>query len=117
MTRLERYELITEVATEVGSDWSNVEVAKFHYFNPFGLAARKRELNREVADAVSSGRVNSGALIAFGSFNDSATNAMYKHASKKKLSSHKLYTAIVMLEKDIFAAEQFLKTLDMEAAA
>ena len=117
MKLLQRYTMITETATETGNDWSNIEIAKFHAFNPNGLVARKRIVDTKISDAVVNGTAISGAIIAFGSLNDFSTNAIFEIATQKRLVGYKLYAACAMLEKDIAAAEQFLETIEIPVAA
>jgi hypothetical protein len=108
MTRLEHYRMITETATERGARWTNHDVATFHYFNPNGLAARKRALDTAIAAAVEDGLTSSGALLAYGSFNDGAVVALYEYMSEKRGDTLELRTILDDLLGAIDAAERHL---------
>jgi hypothetical protein len=108
MNRIDRYTQVTETATTVGANWSNRDTAQFHYFNPNGLAARKRELDRAISDAVADRRASSGALIAYGSFNDGAMVALYEFIADKNDSTRDLQTILADLRDAIRAAEQLI---------
>jgi hypothetical protein len=111
-----RYELVTKTALSVGDNWTNREIAMFHYFNPNGLRARKLELDDEIAKVVDAGLANSGAHISYGTFNDAAIIQLREYAMQNRILGSKLWGTIAMLKKDIRSAEEFFDKIEEVAA-
>lgn len=105
------WETITSAATP-SADWSNTDIARFHYFNPNGLYAKKKATDDRIEEGVDIGKYKFGAHIAYGSLNNYATKEMMKLATQKRCSRIQLAVAISMLEDDILKAEKFLATTD-----
>lgn len=112
MVKKVNWETITSIAAEPSAEWSNTDIARFHYFNPNGLYAKKKRLDDRIRDGVNSGKYKFGAHIAYGSLNDYATNKMIKLATQKRCNRIQLAVAISMLEDDILRAEKFLATIE-----
>lgn len=108
---------ISETAVEVGRDWTNRDAAAFHYFNPNGLAARKRALDDQISNAVDAGRARSGAIVAYGSFADFSMRDLRDLAAKQRVAGRNLSVVLSMLSRDIDRAEAFLASLDAKEAA
>ena len=112
MVKKVNWETITSIAAEPSAEWSNTDIARFHYFNPNGLYSKKKAINARITEAVDMGKCRSGAIIAHGSLNDYTTNKIIKLATQRRCSRIKLRVAIDMLEDDILRAEKFLATID-----
>jgi hypothetical protein len=82
-----RYGYITKTATESKSSWSNVDLVRFHYFNPNGLVAEKIALDAQINALVDQGKCKSGAVIAFGSLDDFYREELRKLISKKRVGN------------------------------
>lgn len=108
---MSKWESITNTATETSAKWTNSEVAKFHYFNPNGLYAAKKAVDERISEAVDAGKCASGAIIAYGIFNDYTTKQLIEYAMMKRVKWIPLSVTLSMLERDIRRAEEFLATL------
>lgn len=107
-----RLTYITKTATKIECTWSNKEVAQFHYFNPNGLIAQKRAMDDRISAAVDAGQCKTGAIIAYGIFNDYSANRMIKFAMQKRVNRIHLSTCIDMMTRDLATAEAFLASLE-----
>ena len=99
------FEFISKIATEVGRNWSNAQVAQFHYFNPNGLYAQKKASDEAISNAVDAGQMRSGALIAYGSFNDFHSNEIARLALLKFVNNIRLQNTLRALARDIEKAK------------
>ena len=109
---MQRWEEVSKTATEPDlKRWTNSDIAKFHYFNPNGIAAKKRTMDECISQAHKDGRCLSGAIIAYGSFNHFSLDKLSHLAMLKKVKWIRLSVTINMMEEDLRAAENFLATL------
>lgn len=99
---------LTETATKAGN-WSNSDVAKFHYFNMAGLNAVKRETDKQISNLVTQGKCLSGALLTYGTFNDYASNILrYLAMERKSVRYAEISIVLAMLHSDIEKAKAFI---------
>jgi len=103
------WEYITTTATRTYRSWSPKQIAQFHYFNPNGLYAAKKASDDRISEAVSAGKCKSGALLAYGSFNDFSINKLREHINGCTL--RQIHVTLSGIEADIASANQFLLTL------
>lgn len=106
-----KFKAITETATKVASNWSNRDIARFHYFNPNGLISTKRVTDQKINALVESGRAKSGSIIAHGSLNYFYYDVLAKMIDKKSVSRVDLIVALNGLRRDIEQAEQFIQSV------
>ena len=91
------WEEITKTATSPGN-WSNRDIACFHYFNPNGLWAAKSKTDKQITELVQQGKCANGAILAYGTFNDHNTNALCDMVQSKRITKVGLSVVIGMLE-------------------
>lgn len=75
-----------EITTTLASDEKlrNIkEHALFHYFNPNGAVQKWEIACKKIDEAVSAGKMKSGAILAYGSMNDHHREALYKQIRLK----------------------------------
>jgi hypothetical protein len=114
---MRRYHLVTKTATETAPYWTNVEVAMFHYYNPNGLYAAKKNVNEEISVAVDEGRAKTGAFIAYGSLNSRNCDKLGEMATKGRIGRIDLKVTLEMLRDDISSARAFLDSIAEVAVA
>lgn len=102
------FEFITETATEVGPKWTNKEIAQFHYFNPNGLYAQKRARDRMISDAVAAGTMKSGAILAYGRFNDYNAMTLGQCALSGVVKTRTLQITLQALRREIETVDEQL---------
>lgn len=102
------FQQITETATEVGPKWTNKEIAQFHYFNPNGLYAQKKARDKMISNAVASGKMKSGMILAFGSLSDSNVMRLASCAMSGVVKTLTLQITLQALRRDIELADQQL---------
>ena len=77
------FEFITEQATS-DKGFSKRDRVSFHAFNPNGLYAKKKEMDKLISKLVNQKKVPSGWIIAYGSMNNYHTESLMKLVGKKK---------------------------------
>ena len=102
------FQQITETATEVGPKWTNKEIAQFHYFNPNGLYAQKKARDKTISDAVASGKMKSGMILAFGSLSDYNMMKLAHLAMGRLVNTRTLQVTLQALQRDIELADRQL---------
>jgi len=108
----ERYTFIVEKATNESECRTNVERAKFHYFNANGLYEKKKANDRLIRIAVEEGRCNSGALIAYGSSDDFYVQKLLKLAMNTfRVKRVDLLETLSGLQSQILKGDEFLKSI------
>lgn len=108
---VKHYENVTRTATKIGKGWTCTDILNFHYFNPNGLCAVKSALDNRLSAAVAEGKANSGALVAYGSFNDYPRQNLSKSLQKKRVNRRRLFVDLKMLQEDIQTLEEFLNEI------
>ncbi len=102
------FEFVSNVATEVGHNWSNKQIAQFHYFNPNGLYAEKKAINEEISRAVDAGLLKPGYIIAYGTLNSYSTDRLAHFAMLQSVNNIKLMVTLDMIRADINRAREIL---------
>lgn len=111
MSRRPTIEQVFETATEEeAKKWGRFDYARFHMFNPNGVANQWKDLGDRIIQAADEGKCKTGAWVAYGPFG-------HFHDQLMKLSTAKQFkaseiTVIVKLIKDTIAkGEAFLKEI------
>lgn len=112
------FKYISEQARQPFASWSLKDRAQFEYFNPLGAYAAKKASDLRISEAVEAGKAQSGAIIAYGTFNSfysgklcSIISDLYNGKSVKRTS---LFVTIGGLLRDVQAADKFLSELQGE---
>lgn len=102
--------MIFETATEPGRNWTNKSIALFHAFNPNGIVAQKKLRDAAISKLVDDGVVPAGWIIAYGTFNNYATNELMRVASLPAVSVKEIgvRTLISMIARNIAIADEKL---------
>ena len=113
MNRVARYEYIVGLA-EVpakapAKGWTNAEKAKFHYFNPNGLAEAKKKRDAEIRRLVNEFDLPSGVLLAYGSLNNFYTDTLMRLAGCNRVGTIRLMTTLDGLRRDIKMADEWIR--------
>ena len=95
------FSYIIDEATAASNSWSNVQIVKFHYFNPNGLYAKWRAMTKTISDFVDAGVIPSGWLLAYGSFSDYSANHLAELNDYKRINGTKLSVVLESLRDDI----------------
>jgi len=103
-------DVIFHTAAAPDRAWSNRDLLMFHAFNPNGLYAQKRSNDNRVSALVDAGKAKSGALIAYGVFDQYLYDRMQELLALKRLPS-------APLRAWIHAVEINLKTVDAFVAS
>jgi hypothetical protein len=103
-----KYEQVTQTAKTTKPGWSNKEKALFHYFNPNGLSAKKRNLDEQINRLVDEGKCKTGAIIAYGSLNSFNTDGLYKLIKMQRVNEILLQVTLGGLEWDIKRAAEYI---------
>lgn len=106
-----KFELITKHATTESANWTNSELANFHYFNPHGLCEKKSATDSKIRELVNSGKCNAGALISYGSLNDYYVNKLRELRSKKRINRIQLWGTLSGINNDIENAQSFINSI------
>lgn len=99
-------------AKEIGKNWTNAEIARFHYMNENGLFEEKRKINKQIDDLVTAGICPTGAYIAYGSLNYYETDRLTELAQKKRVRNSELYAVLSCLRGAIARAKEFIAEQD-----
>lgn len=99
-------------ANEIGKNWTNAEIARFHYFNENGLINEKRKINSQIDALVNAGICMSGAYIAHGSMNRIYCDMLIKLAQKKRVRSDELHSVLKCMRFTIENAKKFIAEQD-----
>jgi len=99
-------------ATKTEEKWSNRDVVSFHYFNQFGLIAIKNRLDEKISKLVDEGKANSGAILAYGTFNDYYYSELRKLSQKRRVSRSDLHVVLYGLRRDNEKAKKFILEID-----
>jgi hypothetical protein len=96
-------------AHTTGRNWTNKDIAKFHYFNEgHGLNAQKRTVDFEIDNLVAEGLCKSGAIIAYGGLNYFYTDILRELVTKKRVNGIELQVCLQGLQRDIEKAQAFI---------
>jgi hypothetical protein len=96
-------------AHTTGRNWTNKDIAKFHYLNQgHGLNAQKRATDLEIDKLVEQGLCKSGAIIAYGGLNYFYTDILRGLATKKRVDGIELRVCLEGLKRDIEKAQAFI---------
>jgi len=96
-------------AHTTGRNWTNKDIAKFHYFNEgHGLNAQKRTVDFEIDQLVADGLCKAGAIIAYGGLNYFYTDILRKLATQKRVDGIELRVCLEGLKRDIEKAQAFI---------
>lgn len=96
-------------AHTTGRNWTNKDIAKFHYFNQgHGLNAQKTASDLEIDKLVEEGLCKSGAIIAYGGLNYFYTDILRGLATKKRVDGIELRVCLEGLKRDIEKAQAFI---------
>lgn len=96
-------------AQTTGRNWTNKDIAKFHYFNQcHGLYAKKTAVDLEIDKLVEEGLCKSGAIIAYGGLNYFYTDILRKLAFQKRVDGIELRVCLDGLRRDIEKAKSFI---------
>jgi len=110
MSKSEKYELVTTLATECDMKWSCADILNFHYFNDNGLIAAKRFNDERIADMVAKGIVPSGWIVAYGGFASSESNHLVELQQKKRKEKISTMVALEMLEDHVALQEKMINS-------
>ena len=108
MSKANKFEVITQIAKKPRSGWSNLDIVKFHYFNPNGLTAQKKVTDKQIDELVDSGLAKSGAIMAHGSLNYFYTDRLHKLFDKKAVNGIDLQVTLEGIRRDIETAKEFI---------
>lgn len=116
--KLTHWEYVTQHATAPRTPWTQADLVAYHYFNPHGLFAEKRRLDDRISHAVGQGWLKPGAILAYGSCNTHAADALHRlhRQSRFALRRHIVATVLQSLQRDIAAAQEVLRNLPVEHA-
>ena len=96
-------------AHEPSRNWTNKDIAKFHYLNQgHGLNAQKTATDLEIDKLVEQGLCKSGAIIAYGGLNYFYTDILRGLATKKRVDGIELRVCLEGLKRDIEKAQAFI---------
>lgn len=96
-----QFEYITKTATAPKPSWSNRDTVLFHYFNPNGVYAEKLKLDAEIRNLVKLGKLNTGALIAYGSLDDYYERELSRLVDMKRVTlSDSFFTVTGMAKRN-----------------
>ena len=96
-------------AQKTGRNWTNRDIARFHYFNEgHGLNAQKRVVDFAIDKLVEDGLCKSGAIIAYGGLNYFYTDILRKLVTQKRVNSIELSVCLDGLRRDIEKAKAFI---------
>jgi hypothetical protein len=104
-----RYEYITKTAEQVRRSWTNKQKIQFQYFNPNGVYARKRVLDKAIWELVEQGKCKSGAVIAYGSGNSFQHDQLRELFSKSRVTDIEYSVLVSSYEADIARAWKFIE--------
>ena len=96
---MKSWEYITKVAIDTNG-MSNREKVSFHYFNEYGLVARKRRNDETITEMVEGGLVPTGWHIAYGGLHYTWTENLIALHRMKRVNRSKLLIAIHLLTED-----------------
>ncbi|MFV1982980.1 MAG: hypothetical protein ACC657_05505 [Thiohalomonadales bacterium] len=83
----------------------------FHYFNENGIYNKKKEINELIFKAVEQGKCKSGAILAYGSADNFATELLQKMFTRKQNSRAQISSMLSMFDYSISSAKEFLNKL------
>lgn len=101
MTRASRWQYVTTDAKRPSRSWTNVELAKFHYWNPNGLIAKALKSDERIHRLIEAGTVKPGWILAYGCFSGVFADNIRKYAMQRRVNPHKLRASIDCLEDAI----------------
>ncbi len=81
--------------------WSNKGLALYHYFNDSGLHFKKKCLNSKISYLVKADKLPSGWIVAHGSLNSYAEDALFEITQMKRVNRRDLRIALSMLQMEI----------------
>ena len=100
------------VATELAKDDSGMTIRDsllFHCFNPHGIYAAKKFSDAKISARVSTGRMESGAILAYGSMHYDHTNRLLSLLETDRVSRIDLACAIDGVQLDIDLATRAMQ--------
>ena len=96
------WDQVMETATQPGKNWSNKNIARFHYFNPNGLFEQWRAMTNTIGDYVKYGSIFSGWNLVYGNFDDTYIKELIDLAvDRKRVSAIDLNVCIKGIERKI----------------
>lgn len=106
-------EFVMEQAT-TDKGMGNSDRVNFHYFNPNGLGAEKKDLDDQIRLLVDAGRVPSGWHIAYGTFNDFHAAQLRKLVRRRKgLGNIETQVTIEGLRRECEKIREQIKTVSL----
>jgi len=108
MGYVERYTYICEKA-QTDAGLSNLDRARFHYFNINGIYARQKVLDTEIDFAADNNLCRNGAILAYGGLSyDYFHKRLDTLINKKRVSSVEINVLLEMWSKHIASGYEFL---------
>ena len=95
-----RLKYIWEIATDTSDLKTNREIAEFHYFNPNGLYARKKNNDERIWELIEAGSLGYGYYYTDGGGNYYRADEIRKLAGKRRVNTTALSVALQLLEED-----------------
>jgi len=106
---MNQFKYISETATEPHKAWTNKQIAQFHFFNPNGLLAQKKQTDEQIDKLVDSGKASTGAFIAYGSLNKFYWEKLCTLIGQKRVNGADLSATLKGLRHAIEKAKEFIE--------
>lgn len=114
MTTYSRHYVVTETATKPAKSWTNKEIVAFHAFNPNGLANKFLKLYDTISQYEEAGVVKGSFMLIHYSY--TYYEILMELAKKQRVSAHRRFVAIKLLNEQIDTIYNALGDAIMEAA-
>ncbi|MCP4393380.1 MAG: hypothetical protein GY804_03805 [Alphaproteobacteria bacterium] len=109
MSKLNRWEQVTEKASEVNPNWTSKEKAQFEYYNPNGIYKKSQNHIDSLRLLVDFGALKSGWLLADNLTSNHFADCLRKYATeKKRVNSLSLEVTIKLMKERLEKAENSL---------
>jgi hypothetical protein len=95
-----RLKYIWETATDTSGLKNNREIAQFHYFNPNGLYARKKNNDERIWELIEAGVLTGGYYYTNGGGNHYHTDNVRRLATKRRVNTTALSVALQLLKEN-----------------
>jgi hypothetical protein len=94
-----RLKYIWETATDTSDLKNNREIAEFHYYNPNGLYARKKNNDERIWELIEAGALTYGYYYTDGGGNHRRTDDVRRLATKRRVNTTALSVALQLLKE------------------
>ena len=111
MAKRPTVEAIFTTATRLeAAKWGRFDLAKFHMFNPNGIAAEWKALGDAIMEAAEAGRCKNGAWIAYGPIGHYQDELM-RLSRAKQFKVSDLTVILGLIRQTIERGQEFLDSL------